>query len=108
MNSLQKLLACLMLGLIVIGYGCKKDDNDPVGCAWATEVQDEYNAQSVALDAFLADPTNTAKCEAWKASYGDYLDALESHVDCATVAGTAAELQAAIDSARDSLNTIQC
>lgn len=107
MNSIQKLLACLMLGLLVIGYGCKKDD-DPVSCNWATEVQDEYDAQTVALDAYLADPTNTAKCQAWKNSYSDYLNALEDHVNCASAAGQAAELQSAIDAARASLDSIQC
>ena len=107
MNSLQKLLACLMFGLIAIGYGCNDDDDDP-GCNWATEVQDEFDAQDAAYDAWLADPNNTAKCQAWKNSYADYLGALEDNVECANGTGQEDELQAAIDAAQDALNQIQC
>ena len=107
MNSFQKLLVCLMLGFIALNYGCSKK-NDPVGCNWATEVQDELNAQNAALDIYLADPTNSVKCQAWKDSYSDYLNALEDHIDCATLSGQQAELQSSIDAAQASLDQIQC
>ena len=109
MNSLQKLLACLMLGLIVIGYGCKKDDDDPVGCSnWATEVSAEANAFSSAGIAYYSDPTNTAKCQAYKTSGQAYVNALNAHVDCATVSGFQAEVQAAINSIQVEMNTLPC
>jgi hypothetical protein len=108
MNSLQKLLACLMLGLIVIGYGCKKDDDDPVGCNnWATEVTAEANAFAAAGEAWTLDQT-AAKCQAYKDAGQDYVDALNEHSDCATLSGQQAELQAAINSIQDAINAIQC
>ena len=106
MNTLQKLLACLMLGLIVIGYGCKKDD--PVGCNWATEVANDADAWIAAATAYSQDPTNTVKCQAYKDAYQNYLNSLEDHIDCATLSGQQAELQSAIDAAQADLNTIQC
>ena len=108
MNSISKLLACLMLGMVVITYSCKKDDDDPVGCNYATEVQDEVNALTVASEAFSADPTNVAKCQAFKAAYQDYLDALESNIECATLSGQQAELQAAINQTQAALDAFQC
>ncbi len=108
MNSIQKLLACLLFGLMIIGYGCKKDDNDPVGCSnWANEVSAEATAFNNALEAYTLDPT-PAKCQAFKAAGQDYLDALESRVECATLSGTGAELQSYIDSSRATIDAIQC
>lgn len=108
MNSLQKLLACLMLGFIVIGYGCKKDNDDPVGCSnWANEVTEEATAFSNTLEAYTLDPTPT-KCQAFKDAAQAYLDALEDRVECATLSGTGAELQSFIDSSRASYDAIQC
>lgn len=110
MNSLQKLLACLMLGFIVIGYGCKKDDDDPVGCAnWAADVSDEINAYTNAATVYFSNPTPTvAECQAYKNAYLDYLNALEDHVECATLSGQQAELQAAINQAQAEIDLIQC
>ena len=107
MNTIQKLLFCLMLGFVVISNGCKKDD-DPVGCNYAAEVQDEADALTAAATAYSNDPTNTAKCQAYKNAFQDYLNALEDHVDCAAINGQQAELQSAIDQAQASVNAIQC
>ena len=108
MNSLQKLLACLMLGLIVIGYGCKKDDDDPVGCNnWANEVNAEATAWNNAANAWALDPT-PAKCQAYKDAGQDYVDALNSKADCATISGQQAELQAAINALQSAIDAIQC
>lgn len=108
MNSLKKLLACLLLGALVFTYSCKNDDDDPSGCNYLTETQDELNAVNAASDAWIADPTNTAKCQAYKDAYQAYLDELEDHVECATVSGQQAQLQDAIDSAQAALNNLQC
>ena len=107
MNSLKKLLACLMFGLIVTSYSCK-DDDEPSGCDWAAEVQDELTALTTAGNAWASDPTNTAKCQAYKDAAQAYLDELEDHVDCATISGDQAELQAQIDQAQIDVNNIQC
>jgi gluconate kinase len=108
MNSFSKLLACFMLGLVVITYSCKKDDDDPVGCNYLTEVQNEANTLSAAATAFSEDPTNVAKCQAFKDAYQDYLNALESNIECATLSGQQAELQAAINQAQAELDAFQC
>lgn len=108
MNSLKKLLAYLLLGALVFTYSCNDDDDDPSGCNWETEVQDELNALTTAGNAWAADPTNSAKCQAYKDAAQDYLDELEAHVSCATLAGDEAELQAQIDQAQIDVNNIQC
>ena len=107
MKSFEKLLVCMLFGIVVFSIGCKKDD-DPVGCNYATEVQNEVNALTAATDAYVADSTNPVKCQAWKDAYQDYLNALEAHKECAALSGQQAELQSAIDQAQASLNSIQC
>ena len=108
MNTIQKLLVGLMFAVIVIGSGCKDDDDDPVGCAnWAEEVTAEANAFTNAGNAWALDPT-PAKCQAYKDAGQNYVDELNAHVDCATLSGHQAELQAVIDSIQTSVNNIQC
>ena len=108
MNSIQKLLACLLFGLVFLTYSCNDDDDDPVGCNYATETQDELQAVVDATNAFSADPTNPAKCQAYKNAWQNYLNELEDHVDCAALSGQQAELQADIDEAQDAVDAIQC
>lgn len=97
----------MLFGIVVFSIGCKKDD-DPVGCNYLTEVQNEVNALSTAATEYGNDPTNPAKCQAWKDAYQNYLNALEDNVECATLSGQQAELQSAIDQAQASLDSIQC
>ncbi len=108
MNSIQKLLACLLLGMVIVTYSCKKDDNDPVGCNYATETQEELNALNAAAEAYGLDPTNSTKCQAFKDAYQAYLDDLQAHVECAALSGQQAELQSAINQAQAAVNDIQC
>ena len=110
MNSIQKLLACLMLGLLVIGYGCKKDDDDPVGCAnWAADVSAEATAFSNAATVYFSNPTPTlAECQAYKNAGQAYVNALNAHVECATISGNHVDLQAAINQIQADVNAIQC
>ena len=107
MNSIQKLLTCLLFGLVFLTYSCNDDDDDPVGCNYATETQDEANALQVALDAYIANQT-TANCQAYVSAYQNYLNELEDHIDCATISGQQAELQALIDQSQDTLDNWQC
>jgi hypothetical protein len=107
MNSFSKLLAGLLLFLVSFNYSCK-DDDDPSGCDYVTETQDELNAVTAASDAWLADPTNSAKCQAYKDAYQAYLDELQDHTSCAAAAGQQGQLQDAINSAQASLNQLQC
>ena len=108
MNAIQKLLACLLLGSVIVTYSCKNDDNDPVGCNYVLETQEEYDALNAALAAYSADPTNSAKCQAFKNAYQAYLNDLEAHVECAALSGQQAQLQAEIDQAQAAVNDIQC
>jgi len=107
MNSLTKLLACLLLGLLVFTYSCKDDDDDQ-GCDYAAETADELNAVTVAQNEWIADINNTAKCQAYKDAYQAYLDELEDHIECATLSGQQEELQDLIDQSQAALNQLQC
>jgi hypothetical protein len=106
MKPYQKVFIFLLLGSMVFGSSCKKDD-DPVSCNYALELQAEANSISVALNAYVASST-TANCLALVAAYQDYLDAAETYLDCADVAGQRAELQAEIDAARVEVNAFGC
>lgn len=106
MKSIQQcLLATLVIGAIIF-TSCKKDD-DPVSCNYAVELQEELNTLTNAANVYAANPT-TENCNAYKDAFNDYLDEAENYVDCATVAGQGAQLQADIDAARASLDALQC
>ena len=107
MNTIQKLLTCLLFGLVFLTYSCNDDDDDPVGCNYATETQDELNALQAALDAYSANQS-TANCQAYVSAYQNYLNELEDHIECATLSGQQAELQAFIDQSQDTLDNWQC
>lgn len=108
MNTTFKTLLSAMAISALLFTACKKDDDDPVSCNYLTELQDELDALNAAAAAYGNDPTNPQKCQAYKNAAQAYLDELEDHIDCATLAGQQAEIQAAIDSAQDSVNAIQC
>ena len=106
MKTIKMLLLSLVLSGLVCFVSCKKDD-DPSGCNYVTETQDELDALSAAATAYGNDPS-TANCQAYKNAYQAYLNELEDHIDCATVNGQHDELQSAIDSAQASLDQLQC
>jgi hypothetical protein len=76
-------------------------------CNWATEVQDELDAVTAAATAYGNDPTNSAKCNAYKSAFQDYLNALEDHKGCVP-SEQSAQLQQSIDAAQTSLDALQC
>ena len=87
-------------------FSCKKDD--PVDCsvAWAIGLQNEINAISTATQAYMMDQSD-ANCNALKAAYQDYIDALRPYGDCATLTGQdRIEWQNALDEAEDNIDTI--
>ena len=100
-------MACLLGGFLILSIGCKKDDDDPVGCNWLTEVQAESAALSDAATAYGLDPS-TANCLAFVEAYQNYLAALEANLSCAGVQGNQAQLQAEIDAAQAQLDNINC
>lgn len=105
MNAMKNLLAVLTLVAVVCLVSCKKDD--PVGCNWSQELQDELNAFTNAANVYGANPT-TENCNAYKNAGLDYLAAASDLQSCANAAGTGTEYQQAIDSAEASINAIVC
>lgn len=84
---------------------CKKD---PVACsvAWATELQDELAAVTDAITTYYQDPTD-ANCQALKAAYQDYIDALRPYGNCENLTGQdRADWEEALEEAEESIDTI--
>lgn len=106
MKSMYKSLFSAMIMASLLFIACKKDD-DPVGCNYAQEVQDELNALNAAATAYGNDPT-PAKCQAYKDSFQAYLNELQDHIECAALAGQQNELQQSINAAQASLDALQC
>jgi hypothetical protein len=108
----MRFIKMILLGLVLSGsvyfLSCKDDDDDPQGCNYVTETQDELTTLNEAAAAYGADPTNPAKCQAYKDAYQAYLDELEDHIDCAALSGQQAELQNSIDQAQAQLALLQC
>jgi hypothetical protein len=100
------LWSVFLLGSLLF-IACKKDDDDPVGCNYAQEVQDELATANAATTTYVNDPT-PANCQAYKNAWQAYLDELEDHVECAALSGQQAEIQASIDAAQASLDAFQC
>jgi hypothetical protein len=103
-------LFCLLIIATFLGLSsCKKDENnDPEYCgtAWANAVQDELNTVTTAAMTYAQDPS-TVNCNAYKAAYQDYIDALEPYGNCSLWTGQQkTELQNAIDEARDEISTL--
>jgi len=71
--------------------------------AWATDLQDELTAVSNAGVAYATDPS-TSNCNAYKAAYEAYINALEPYGECAELSGQSrTDWQEALQDARDSL-----
>lgn len=100
---------CLLIVISFLGIGsCKKKATDPDYCTsgWTTQVSTQINAVSAAAQTYASDPT-PANCNAYKAAYQNYLNALEPFVDCAAWSGQQkSELQDAIDEAQLQINTL--
>jgi len=107
MSTIKMLLLGLLLSGSAFVFSCKNDD-DPQGCNYATETQDELNALEDAAAAWGADSSNPAKCQAYKDAWQAYLNELEDHIECATVNGQQDELQDAIDQNQAALDQFQC
>jgi len=87
-------------------FSCKKDD--PVNCsvAWATDLQNEITAISNATQAYFMDQSDE-NCNALKAAYQDYIDALKPYGNCTTLTGQdRIEWQNALNEAEDDIATM--
>jgi hypothetical protein len=108
-NSTMKtfsLYSFISIFCLLVLFSCKK--NDPLGCsgAWATELQSEITEISQALADYYSDQTD-ANCNALKAAYRDYIDALKPYGNCATLTGQSrTDWQSAINDAEASIDTL--
>jgi hypothetical protein len=102
-------LFCFLIILSFLGVGsCKKKAVDPDYCSsnWATTIQSQITAVSNAATAYGINPTTTT-CNALKAAYVNYIDALEPFSKCTLwVASTKTQWQNMIDEARAELPTL--
>ncbi len=104
MNQIQKIFVVICIAAVPFFGSCGK--NDPVGCNYLTEVQNEADALTTALTAYSNNPT-MANCNAYKNAYQDYLDALDDHHGC-VLAGQQAAYQDSINQAQAALDALQC
>ncbi len=104
MNKLQKIAVGIFIMSIPIINSCKKDE--PASCNYATETQDELNAVSAAAVTYGNDPS-TANCNAYKAAFQTYLNALNSHSSC-VLDSQQTEYHNAIIQAQADLDALQC
>ena len=94
------LFSCMVL------FSCKKDD--PVLCstAWALDLQNELTSIGTAVSVYSLDQSE-ANCNALKAAYQDYINALKPYGNCATLTGQdRTEWQQSLDEAEADLDSI--
>jgi hypothetical protein len=95
------------LFLIASLSSCGGDDVD---CSDPQNLTDQLNQDiqrvETALDAFIADPENTDKCNNYKDALNDLIDFSEDLLDC-TDLNTAA-IQSNIDISRQNLSNLTC
>lgn len=99
----------VVFSFLVFG-SCKDDDGngDPAYCSglYTEHVQDEWEDVVAKATTFGQDPT-LANCNAYKAAYQDWIDALEQFENCTGwTAQTKAQWQAALNDAREDLETL--
>lgn len=95
---------------IFLTTSCSSDaDDTPENCsvAYSQAFEDELLNISNATQTYSADPS-TANCEAFKAAYNDYLDALDNWEECAIFYNETAQWQQAIDATRVALDGLMC
>jgi hypothetical protein len=99
-------LFCFLIILSFLGVGsCTKKAVDPDYCStnWTTTIQSQLTAVSNAAAAYAYNPSTTT-CNAFKAAYTAYIDALEPFSKCSLWAATTkAQWQNMIDEARAEL-----
>ena len=103
-------ITLFIFSLLLFSIGCGNDDPTDAGnCStdFAQSFEDELQAVSNASQAYGSDPS-TANCEAFKAAYIDYLDALDGWEECANFYNQVTEWEQAIDAARMAADNIVC
>lgn len=99
----------LMFAVLAAGLtftACSDNDCDDV-IDFNAEFGDELQAITDAAEVYGNDPTEE-NCEAYKATFEEYIEAIESLQDCADDAGQGDQFRASIESSRQSLEGLQC
>jgi hypothetical protein len=106
MKNAPPRLLFVMFALMVL-FSCSKDDGvTPCSAAWASDLQNEITAIGTAANIYSMDQSE-ANCNALKAAYQDYIDALKPYGNCTTLSGVSrTEWQNAINEAEESLDSI--
>ncbi len=98
----------LCTGFIALNSCGGDDDDDVVACsfAWGIELQPEFAAISNAAAAFGADDSE-ANCNALKATYQSYINALRPYGNCTGLTGqNRTDFNSALNEAESDLATI--
>lgn len=111
MKSLFKTALILLFSSIVL-FSCKDDDDNDNGLCgnnWspAVELESEITALSDAITVYSNDPT-VQNCEAYKAAFQDYLNAIVSWEECYVHIGQQEQWQQDIDEAQADLDELEC
>lgn len=109
---MRKLLVFLTILAMLGSVSCNKDkeSDDPAYCAgdWILEIEDEYDGLVTAYSAYLED-MSVENCNAYKAAFLDYIQAMEPFLECASWSATdRQEVQDAIDEAEEAMNELTC
>ena len=112
MNSLKFLCVAFLFSSLLISCGGDDDDGSSnVDCnsslAVNQAISDEVDAISNAVSAFANDPSSS-NCDALKAAYNEYIDALKDLLDCAEQAGAGSDFLLALSTAESSIDGLIC
>lgn len=99
----------ILFSIVISSCGSSSDSSGPCdGFLWTQEISDETVALTEAGSAFGQDPT-LEKCEVYKDSFRDYIDALEDvNVSCFTTGANEEEYRAALAEAKTEVNELNC
>lgn len=108
----MKLLSFILLIAFIISFtvfeSCTSKSDNIASCsvAWATELNDELSALSNAGFAYSNDPS-TENCNAYKAAYQTYINALKPYGDCSALTGqNRTAFEQALQDAQDEVGSL--
>lgn len=105
MKKISSSLVVVILSFMVL-FSCKKDNLGACSGAWATELSNELTAITTAYTNYAMDQS-AANCDALKAAYQDYIDALKPYGKCETLTGQdRTDWQNSLNEAEASIDTL--
>ena len=104
--KLTKLLFAFMF-VGVLFASCGDDEIECTEAGLNEAIQEETEALSEAVSAFVVDPT-TENCEALRDAYQDFIDEAKNLQDCADEVGEGEEYMQSIQEAEASIAALEC